>query len=938
MARKRGSNGNGVNGHSGKTRKPSSSMFAMALEPRFMFDAAGAITAAEVHQQPDQPLPGDKGAGKSADPDKMVDWAIKESTVPAAAASPAASAPSLTEPAAVTARLAGIQGSVRSVVFVDTAVLDYQTLLKDIAPDAKVVLLDSQQEALGQMAKALSGMSGLDSVQVISHGGEGHLYMAGRVYWTSGLANRAADFQTIGAALRPGGDLLFYACNVGAGEAGKEFVETVHRLTGADVAASSDDTGSGVGKNWTLEVKSGSIEASAPFAAASMEAFSGTMADLVVTSATGTSTGASLNSGSLSYAIANATDGQVILFSPTLVGSKVRIGDATNAAFQTITGKGLTINGDVDGDGIADVVLSGDNNNDNVTDTTDFRGIFMNASGKTLTLKNLTFERFYNGGSGGNGIVYSLNSNLSFEGVTFRYNYGTTVATVGTAALTVKNSFFLDGLGAGTGSNMFATIRHGGPSLVVENSVFANNSYTSAYSDANLLGGMIVIGATTQVTGRIVNTTIVNNRTVNTTASGLATAGISYGGATVAANSSLLVANTIIAGNTGSANGVDLTDPNSIKRSTAATTNAALTEVNNYKGPIGGTATFHDAANRDYRPAATATSFINAGDGTTATNRGGNYDIRGMDRIRDGALDIGAYEVHWNVGEPSVDLNGAGVGNGESVTTSTPASGVLIAPDAVLTQTDSDTRLLGATITLSGTSDGAAEVLSMLSASVDTAKGYGISVTGNDTATITLRGASDLANYQAVIRLIQYKNTAGSVTAGTRTATVTVNDGETTSAAQTSQITLGGSSPSNGAPVNTAVPTVTGTATVGNALTRANGTWSDPEGDTLSFTYQWYRADDSNGTNAASISGATSASYTLTSSDAHKYLRVAVIANDGNSNTTTAYSAYTAILNSAPVNSIAPSVTGTATVGNALTTTNGTWSDADGDNRSFTYQ
>ncbi|WP_282184459.1 beta strand repeat-containing protein, partial [Azospirillum baldaniorum] len=75
----------------------------------------------------------------------------------------------------------------------------------------------------------------------------------------------------------------------------------------------------------------------------------------------------------------------------------------------------------------------------------------------------------------------------------------------------------------------------------------------------------------------------------------------------------------------------------------------------------------------------------------------------------------------------------------------------------------------------------------------------------------------------------------------------------------------------------------------------------DPDGDGRSFTYQWYRADDPNGTNAASISGATSSNYTLTTSDAHKYLRVVVTADDGKGGTQTATSGYTAILNSAPV-------------------------------------
>ncbi|MFC5359329.1 beta strand repeat-containing protein, partial [Azospirillum himalayense] len=163
---------------------------------------------------------------------------------------------------------------------------------------------------------------------------------------------------------------------------------------------------------------------------------------------------------------------------------------------------------------------------------------------------------------------------------------------------------------------------------------------------------------------------------------------------------------------------------------------------------------------------------------------------------------------------------------------------------------------------------------------------------------------------------------------------VTANDGKGGTPTATSAYTA----ITNSAPVNSAAPNVTGTATVGNALTTTNGSWSDADGDGRSYSYQWYRADDSNGTNAASISGATSSSYTLTTSDAHKYLRVVVTANDGKGGTPTATSAYTAILNSAPVNSAAPNVTGTATVGNALTTTNGSWSDADGDGRSYSYQ
>ncbi|KAA0675608.1 hypothetical protein, partial [Roseomonas genomospecies 6] len=163
---------------------------------------------------------------------------------------------------------------------------------------------------------------------------------------------------------------------------------------------------------------------------------------------------------------------------------------------------------------------------------------------------------------------------------------------------------------------------------------------------------------------------------------------------------------------------------------------------------------------------------------------------------------------------------------------------------------------------------------------------------------------------------------------------VTANDGKGGTPTATSAYTA----IANSAPTNSVAPTVSGTATVGNVLSTTNGSWSDVDGDNRSYSYQWYRADDTAGSGDTAISNATSASYTLTTSDAHKYLRVVVTANDGKGGTPTATSAYTAIANSAPTNSVAPTVSGTATVGNALSTTNGSWSDVDGDNRSYSYQ
>ena len=102
---------------------------------------------------------------------------------------------------------------------------------------------------------------------------------------------------------------------------------------------------------------------------------------------------------------------------------------------------------------------------------------------------------------------------------------------------------------------------------------------------------------------------------------------------------------------------------------------------------------------------------------------------------------------------------------------------------------------------------------------------------------------------------------------------------------------------------------ITGTATVSNALSASTGTWSDTDTDTVTYSYQWYRATDAAGTGETAISGADLASYTLTASDAHKFVKVIVTANDSNgSSTQTAESTRTSIANTAPVNSAVPAI------------------------------
>ena len=129
-------------------------------------------------------------------------------------------------------------------------------------------------------------------------------------------------------------------------------------------------------------------------------------------------------------------------------------------------------------------------------------------------------------------------------------------------------------------------------------------------------------------------------------------------------------------------------------------------------------------------------------------------------------------------------------------------------------------------------------------------------------------------------------------------------------------------------------PTITGTARVGETLTASTTGITDSDGLTnATFTYQWL-ADD------AAISGATGSTYMLVAADVGKAIKVQVSFSDDADNAESLTSAATAAVTAAnsPATG-APTITGTARVGETLTASTSGISDSDGlTNATFTYQ
>ncbi len=161
---------------------------------------------------------------------------------------------------------------------------------------------------------------------------------------------------------------------------------------------------------------------------------------------------------SLREAIALAQDGNEITFDASLAGGTLNLALGT----LTITNS-LTVNGDVDGDDVADITISGDANGDDLT-TSDFWGnIITDVSSNTNTSDNI---RVFYTAAGSSGV---LNGLVVTGGVTTGGNGGGIYGLLST--LTVSNSSISGNKASGYGGGISANSL----SLYVSDSLISQN-------------------------------------------------------------------------------------------------------------------------------------------------------------------------------------------------------------------------------------------------------------------------------------------------------------------------------------------------------------------------------------------------------------------------------------------------------------------------------
>ena len=265
----------------------------MALEPRMMYDAAAAATVAAARpNQSDivaehasiaaaERLPVTTTTNTGADSPgaggaHTVAQKPNVETPPASPEDPTSKTTSSRDATSTSAP--ADSGTHRDVVFIDPQSGDLMGLYGGAKPGDLVFVLDPNKDGVQQIADILAAqdLHDLDAIHIVSHGLEAEVKLGTTVLTDGNLADHADALAAIGKALKPGGDLLLYGCDIAAGSDGQQFIHDIAHLTGAVVAASTNETGSSdLGGDWTLEAATGAITATNPFTDATLASYEG---------------------------------------------------------------------------------------------------------------------------------------------------------------------------------------------------------------------------------------------------------------------------------------------------------------------------------------------------------------------------------------------------------------------------------------------------------------------------------------------------------------------------------------------------------------------------------------------------------------------------------------------------------------------------------------
>ncbi|MEG4056034.1 MULTISPECIES: DUF4347 domain-containing protein, partial [unclassified Microcoleus] len=166
-------------------------------------------------------------------------------------------------------------------MIVDSRVENYHQLIGGIKAGTEVFVLNPTREAIEQITEILGQRSSITSLHIVSHGREAAVEIGSTELNIDNLETYSNQLQQWGKALNESGSILLYGCNIAAGESGIKFIQKLSEITGANIGASNNLTGSAaLGGDWELEITTGQINTEIAFEKEVLEGYTSVLATL----------------------------------------------------------------------------------------------------------------------------------------------------------------------------------------------------------------------------------------------------------------------------------------------------------------------------------------------------------------------------------------------------------------------------------------------------------------------------------------------------------------------------------------------------------------------------------------------------------------------------------------------------------------------------------
>ncbi|MEG3983685.1 DUF4347 domain-containing protein, partial [Microcoleus sp. T3B2] len=169
----------------------------------------------------------------------------------------------------------------KNLAIVDSKVENYQELLRGVKCGTEVILLDRTRDGIEQITEILGQRNSITSLHIVSHGREAAVEIGSTELNIDNLETYSNQLQQWGKALSESASILLYGCNIAAGESGIKFIQKLSEITGANIAASNNLTGSAaLGGDWELEITTGQINTEIAFEKEVIEGYTSVLATL----------------------------------------------------------------------------------------------------------------------------------------------------------------------------------------------------------------------------------------------------------------------------------------------------------------------------------------------------------------------------------------------------------------------------------------------------------------------------------------------------------------------------------------------------------------------------------------------------------------------------------------------------------------------------------